>query len=397
MAELFHMSDVPHSEMADKKKTRIMFLTVALILVVGIGVLMVTSYFYNNRCFNSFRVENSIGRGDSNSAVYRYFRGNLLKYSRNGISALTNMGKTLWNGGYEMKQPQVDICGEYVVVADVAGKQFYVYNGKDEGTEIGTALPLIRAKVSARGIVAALVQDSDSNILNLYNPYSSTERLLIEIPTNVDEEGYTLDYDISPDGNSVAAAYVTVSGITVENKVSFYNFTAVGQDRNTLVGGKSFEDKMISGIEFLNEDEVAVFHETGFSVFTNMKQPQILFEKIFDETIRSIAYDESHIAVVTGNPAEGQKQILHVYTGRGREVLSREISYEYADMKIYGDEIIFSGSHHCNIIRLNGRDKLDCEFEDGMSAIFPTGNGSIYTMIGAEAIMKIKLAMKDTD
>lgn len=397
MAELFHMSDVSHSDMADKKKMRLMFLVVALILVVGIGVLMTVSYFYNNRCFNGFRVENSMERGDSNSAVYCYFQGGLLKYSRNGISALTNTGKILWNGGYEMNQPQVDICGEYVVAADAAGKQFYVYNGKDEGTEIETALPLKRAKVSARGIVAALVQDSDSNILNLYNPYSSTDSLLIEIPTNVDEEGYTLDYDISPDGNSIAAAYMTVSGITVENKVSFYNFTAVGQDKNTLVGGKSFGDKMISGIEFLGEDEVAVFYETGFSVFTKMKQPQIFFEKEFKETIRSVAFDESHIAVVTGNPAEGEKQVLHVYSGRGREILNRDISYEYADMKIYGDEIIFSGSHHCNIIRLNGRDKLDCEFEDVASAIFPTANGNIYTMIGADAIMRIKLAMQDVD
>ncbi len=397
MAELFHMGDVFSSETSDKKKTRLMFFIVALVLIVGIGILMTVSYFYNNRCFNSYRVENSIARGDSNSAVYRYFQGDLLKYSRNGISAMTNTGKTLWNGGYEMKQPQLDTCGEYVVVADAAGKQLYVYNGKDEGTEIETALPLKRAKVSAQGIVAALVQDSDSNILNLYNPYSSTDSLLIEIPTNVDEEGYTLDYDISPDGNSIAAAYVTVSGITVENKVSFYNFTAVGQDKNTLVGGKSFGDKMISGIEFLDEDDVAVFHEKGFSVFTKMKQPEVLFEKEFEESIRSIAFDESHIAVVTENPAEGEKQILRVYSKRGREVLKREIAYEYADMKIYGDEIIFSGSHHCNIVRINGNDKLECEFENGVDAIFPTGNGSIYTMIDAESILKIKLAMKRAD
>lgn len=394
MAELFRMSDIAHADTSDKKRTRGMIILVALILVVGIGILMVVSYYYNNRCFNSYRVENSIARGDSNSAVYRYFRGDLLKYSRNGISALTNTGKSLWNGGYEMKQPQVDVCGEYVVVADAAGKQFYVYNGKDEGTEIETALPLKRAKVSAQGTVAALVQDSDSNILNLYNPYSSTDSLLVEIPTNVDEEGYPLDFDISPDGSSIAAAYMTVSGVTIDNKVSFYNFTAVGQDKNTLVGGKSFGEKMISGIEFLGEDEVAVFHENGFSVFAKMKQPEILFEKEFEDTIRSIAYDESHIAVVTGNLAEGEKQVLHVYSKRGREVMSRNISYEYADMKIYGEEIIFSASHHCNIIRINGHDKLDCEFEDGADAIFPTGNGSIYTMIDADSIVKIKLEMK---
>ncbi len=29
-----------------------------------------------------------------------------------------------------MKQPQVDVCGDYVSVADVSGKQCYIYNGK---------------------------------------------------------------------------------------------------------------------------------------------------------------------------------------------------------------------------------------------------------------------------
>lgn len=393
MAELFHMSDVFHSNTADKKKTRIMLITVALILVVGIGVLMTVSYFYNNRCFNSFHVESSIARGDSNSAAYCYFQGDLLKYSRNGISALTNTGKSLWNGGYEMKLPQVDTCGNYVVVADAMGKQFYVYNGQDEGRKIETALPLKRAKVSGNGVIAALLQDTDSNVLNLYNPYSSTDNLLIEIPTNVDEEGYPLDFDISPDGSSIVAAYMTTSGVTVENRVSFYNFTAVGQDKNTLVGGKSFGEAMISGIEFLSEDEAAVFFENGFSVFTKMKKPEILFEKKFDETIRSIAYDENHIAVVT-EPSGEEKRALHVYSKQGRELLNRVISYEYSDMKIYGDEIIFSGSHHCNIIRLNGRDKLNCEIDKGADAIFPTGNDSIYTLVSLDSIEKIKIEMK---
>ena len=393
MAELFQMSDISHPGTKDKK-SRIMVLVILLFLVVGIGILMTVSYFYNNRCFNSYGVESRIARGDSNSAAYRYFRGNLLKYSRNGISALTNTGKSLWNGGYEMKQPQIDTCGEYVVVADAAGKQFYVYNGKDEGKEMETALPLKRAKVSEQGIVAALLQDSDSNVLNLYNPYSSTESLLVEIPTNVDEEGYPLDFDISPDGNSIVAAYMTVSGVKMENRVSFYNFTAVGQDKNTLVGGKSFGEKTISGIEFLGEDEAAVFYENGFSVFTEMKQPKVLFEKEFSEAIRSVAYDEDHIAVVTEGPDDSEKRVLRVFSARGREVMSRTVSGEYSDMKLYGDEIIFSGSHHCNIIRINGHDKLDCEFEDGADAISPTGNSNVYTLIGIDSIEKIKLEMK---
>ena len=392
MAEMIFLRRGSGLDEEGKKKMRYRFALVALVVVVGLGALFVFSYYINNRCFENYQVENEVERSDSNNVHYTYFNKNILKYSRSGISAMDNMGKSLWNGGYEMEQPQVDTCGNFVVAADVKGKRFYVYSGKDEGTSLETTLPIVRAKVSGQGVAAVLLEDSDSNVLNLYDPYGTTEKLLVEIPTNVSEEGYPLDFDISPDGQSVVASYLVVSGNTVENKVSFYNFTEVGQDKNTLVGGKSFGDSMISSVEFIGEDTVAVFHEKGFSLFGRMKQPEILYEKTFDGEIRSIACNEEYIAVVTASGEDREEQNLYVYNLRGREELSQEISYEYSDMEIYKGEIIFHSSHNCNILRINGHDKFDCHFDSEIEAVYPTENGSIYTMIDASFIRKIKLS-----
>ena len=71
---------------------------------------------------------------------------------------------------------------------------------KMKALPLTTSLPIVRAKVARQGVVAILLQDKDSNVLNIYNPYSNAESLLVEIPTNVSEEGYPLDFDISPDG-----------------------------------------------------------------------------------------------------------------------------------------------------------------------------------------------------
>lgn len=392
MAELVHIGGGQNGNESGRKKTKYMIALVALVVLLGIGVLLILSYYLNNRCLENYEVENTVERSDSNNVNYCYFKGDLLKYSRSGISALDNKGKNLWNGGYEMKQPQVDTCGDFVAVADVQGKRFYVYNGKDEGTSLETTLPIVRAKVAGQGVVAALLQDSDSNVLNLYNPYSNVDSLLVEIPTNVSQEGYPLDFDISPDGNSVVTAYMVVSGNTVENKVSFYNFTEVGQDKNTLVGGKSFEDDMISCIEFVGDDEAAVFYEKGFCLFTRMKQPEILFEKKFDEEIRSMAYSDKYIAVVTGNSEKKDKQKLYLYNLRGREELVQDISYDFARMEIYNEEIIFLSNHSCHILRTNGRDKFACSFKEEIEGVFPTKTGNVYTLIDAETIKKIKLA-----
>lgn len=362
-----------------------------LLVAAGLGIF---SYIYGNRCYNSYEVKKSVDRSDSNNVTYRYRNGNILKYSRSGISEIDNQGKSLWNGGYEMKQPQVDVCGDYVVVADVTGKQFYIYNGEDEGTSIETTLPIVRAKVAKQGMVAVLLQDEDSNVLNIYNPYSNADSLLVEIPTNVAEEGYPLDFDISPDGKSVVTAYLVVNGNSIETRVSFYNFTEVGQDKNTLVGGKSFGESMIANVEFVGDDKVVVFHEKGFTIFGKMKQPAIQVEKTFSEEIKSMAYNEGNLAVVVEKDGKIENQKIFLYDEKGKEKLQRNISYEYANMEIHGEEIIFTGNRSCNILRFNGHDKFDYKFEQEIDAVYPTADGTVYTLIDTSTIQKIKLDNK---
>ena len=86
------------------------------------------------------------------------------------------------------------------------------------------------------------------------------------------------------------------------------------------------------------------------------------------------------------------KQTLHLYNVKGKEVLTQEISYEYSEMKLYKEEIFFLSNHHCSILRTNGHEKFDCDFENGVDSIFPTGNGKIYTLLDESKICRIKLA-----
>ena len=272
------------------------------------------------------------------------------------------------------------------------GKIFYVFNGKDEGISIETNLPIVRAKVSEQGIVAVLLKDKDSNVLNLYNPYVPAGKLLVEIPTNVAEEGYPIDFDVSPDGKSVVTSHLVVTGNNIDNKVSFYNFTEVGQDKNTLVGGKSFGEEMVAKIEFADDDRVVVFREKGCTVFKEMRQPDVAAEMNFADEIKSMAFDGDTIAAVTAKEGKLDSQKLFLYDSRGKEKLQQNISYEYDDMQIYGNEIIFVGNRVCNIMRANGHEKFKYRFQQEIDAIFPTSDSNEYTLIDNLAIHKISLS-----
>ena len=160
-----------------KRKAIILFGSIGAAVLIGIVVIVVFSYYYMNRSFSGYDVVRESPRTDSNNVTYMPFEGNLLKYSRDGISVLDDEGKTLWNAGYEMEHPQIDICEDHVVAADIGSKKCYVYSGDDQGKEIETNLPIGSAKVSSDGKVAVLLHDEDSDVVNIYDPYNTVEQL----------------------------------------------------------------------------------------------------------------------------------------------------------------------------------------------------------------------------
>ena len=384
------LDELSENEASEKRKKLILWILTIAIIVLGLGGLLVFSYFYNNQCYTHYQDVSEVERSDSNNVTYSYFQKNLLKYSGSGISLIDSKGKTLWNGGFEMKQAQVDTCGEQVIAADIGGTSFHVYNGRDEGAGEETTYPIVRAKVSAQGVAAVLEQDTDSNNLRVYNPYSNTTKLLAEIPTNVSEEGYPLDFDISPDGKTIVAAYMTVEDTKSSCKVNFYNFSDVGQDKNILVGGKEYGTEMISQISFLKDDSVVVFREKGFDVYSRMKQPEAIFEKSFDKPIMSVATSDDYIAVVTGDD-KMENRYLQVFTPDGGVRLERAIDYEYSQFYIYGEELFFYGTHHVNILRMNGRDKFSCDFDSEITGVFPGGKRIEYLIVDLHTIRRIRM------
>ena len=378
-----------------REKKRINF-KVSPLLIGIVSVMLVVIVFaivvfqYSNRCFTGYNVLNKIKRNDSNTAEYLNYNGNLLKYSRDGASAIDSSGNVLWNGGYEMERPQVDICGDYVAIADIGGKDFYVYNGSDSGTKMEMPLPIVKIRVAAQGVVAVLMQEEESNVINIYNPYSSANPLLVEVPTNISDDGYPMDFDISDDGNSLVTSFLTVTNGTIDNKASFYNFTDVGQDKNRLVGGKKYGENMIFHVSFLSNDKVAIFTQDGFSVFKDMKRPEEICAKTFDKEIKSIAYDDESIAVIENSNED--KLPLHIFDTSGHETVQTEIDYKYDSLELYEGELIFSSNQSCNIVRVNGREKFDFTYDRTIRFFLPTSKNGRYFLIDDNKIEQIKLS-----
>ena len=363
--------------------------------ILGVIVLFMLSILLYNmirtKTYNGYEKLESFDRADGNTVKYMPYEGALLKYSRDGASAIDKKGKVLWNGSYEMKSPMIDVCGKNVVIADNGGKEVYVYNGSDSGTVLNMDYPVSMVRIASQGVIAVVLDDSDSNIIRLYNPYDSSNSLLVEVPTNISTDGYPVDIALSPDGKSLVTSYVYMNGSTTESNICFYNFSEVGQDKNRVVGGCNFVDSFANKLEFVDDDTLCIFLNNGYSLYSNMKQPKEIHTEIFNQEIRSVMTDRGHVGFILDNSNMDSTRTIKVIDATGKDILNQEIEYDYDKVSMANDEIIFSTSVNARIVRFNGSVKLDCDLKNETEYFLPGKASDIYYVIDANAINRVKL------
>lgn len=376
-----------------QKKRRRIIIIIAVIIAAMVSAFAVWYIVETVRTkkYTGYSVVREFERQDGNTVRYRYYDGDLLKYSHDGASALNDEGNALWNGSYDIKEPLVDVCGRYVAIADMGGKEIHVFNGSDTGVSVTVPYSIASLKIAGQGVVAAVLEDETSNVIQLYNPYSQADKLLAEVPTNIAGDGYPLDMALSPDAQSMVTTYLDVKGGNVQSNVCFYNFSEVGQEKNRMVGGVPYKDTLVTDIEFCGNDSVCIWLENGFSIYSNMKQPKAVCEELFEEEIVSVAGSDKYIGLVLESGGDSAKHNFKLYDIRGKKILDTDISYEYNNLSIVDGEIIFYNDMSCAIMRVDGSEKFNYSFDADIDYFIKAGDDSDYYIIDSAKIYKVRL------
>ena len=375
------------------KRTMFIMITIACVIVAAGIFALIINAFINIR-YKGYETVNKIKLSESSSSKYVSYQNNILKYSRDGVSVMDDDGNELWNGSYNMTSPAIDIAGKYVVIADIGGKEFIVYNGQDSGTAITTDYPIVQASIAENGVTAVLLEETASNDIDIYNPYDvSSDRLLAEIPTNVDE-GYPVCIDISPDGANVAASYVCVADADIQSRVAFYNFSDVGKNTNFLVGAKNYNNEMVSEVRYLNDNDVCIFGDSGFSVWTNFKKPEMRFQKKYNEEIKSAFCSDKYVGMILEKGGKNISYNMKVYKTSGKKVLDIDFDDEYNDVQINGNEIMMNSISQCTIYRINGVRRFSSIIDGRVLKFFQADGINRYYIVTDNFIEKIKLKRK---
>lgn len=392
MASLSERNQEVQLKKEKKRRRRKVVLTTALCIAAAAGLFIYIVDSMIDKNYEGYEVVSTVHREDSNSVHYQSFQNNILKYSRDGASCLSPDGTTLWNGSYEMANPVADMCGSYAIVADIGGKEVYVYDGMDSGTVLTEVHPIVQAKVAGQGVTAVLIQDGASNEIHVYNPYDKNKKLLFTIPSDAGEDGYPVDIAISPDGKKLITSYISVSNGVTRNKVTFYNLGEVGKSKtNFIVGALDLEQEICPKISFINNDTVCLYGEQGFQIYTMPELPEKVSKVVFEKEIKSVMRNNQYLGFILMNYSDSNKYQLLIYDLKGKKILDQPLNLDYETVYFTDNELILYSELSIYMVRFDGSEKLSCHLDRRMEYIFPAGKKDRYILIDANNIYSIRL------
>ncbi len=367
---------------------KILGLFVVVLLIVG----AVLVYIFVNREYKGYRVVRNNETNYENTASYIQFCGNLLKYTPDGVSYINSSGNVVWSAGINMKMPVAVTSGSYAAVADISGNSVCVFNESGAVSSITMPYAICDVDIASQGAFAVVLESEKTNYINLYDKNGGA---VYEIQTTIDKSGYPLDIAISDDGQKLFTSYINISGTSVKNNITAYNFGEVGQNSNAdrMVGGYMFENQVIPKVEFINNDTVVAFGTNSINVYSMKEKPSPKASLNFDDEIRSVFYNSDYIGVVQDvKDGKGEHMYkIRTYDVHGKLRFEDYIDFNYDNIYAADKEIIISGEADCLIYRTNGSVKFSGSLSGKISSVVPSGNRLEYVVVYADKTEIIKL------
>lgn len=315
--------------------------------------------------------------------------GHLLTYSKDGAGCMDVKGNAVWNQTFEMQNPIVDICQNVVAIGDYNGRTIYVMNTSGIMGNITTNKPIRDFCVASNGVVAVVLDDTDTTWIYLYD---SQGKELIYFRTTMKESGYPINVSISPNGQLVCVSYLFVDSGQMKSSVAFYNFGDVGQNStNNYVSGYDYLNAAVPFTRFMDNRSVFAVADDRVMFYDGTQKPTSVFEGLLSEDIQSVYYGGEYVGLVFNSTEGSSRYRLDVYHKSGTLKQSLEFDIDYRDILFHENQIIIYNETECSIYNVNGAEKYTGTFEKTALMLIPQSNAYRYMVVTPDSIDLIEL------
>lgn len=359
-------------------------ITAVLLIIIGVGLFMAFRHYEN------FDIRSSVERSDTAATHFKEFHGNILKYSNDGAFYTDRQNELIWNQTYEMSDPRLDICENYLTIYDKKGTKIYILTPEGLVGSIETTMPVEQVCIASQGTIAVLMYKDSAGYLAMYDKDGNN---LAMGAIHGEKGGYPIAIGLSYDAIKLAVSTLDINDGSVKSTVAFYNFGSVGQNvTDHCVGANSFAGMVVTELKFLSNDCMAALGDSELMIFEGTQKPQITTEISLEKQAKSIFYDNKHIGVVTSNGDEDVTHHIVVYDLKGNIVMEKDFEMEYTSIEfLSNDEICIMNGNTCDIYTSRGIYKFHYQFDTEIYKVIPGLSGLNYTFILNDRTENVRL------
>lgn len=388
----FKTVETNYEELEQKIRTHRMntIKKVVKLFVLVFSIICVIQLIYEVRSFDNYEIRTSIERKTGSNTKFSQYLDYILEYSNDGISCMNENGTLIWNQSFEMANPILESCEEYLIVYDFGGTEIYLFTEGGLKHSIETASAIQTVSLAKQGIFAVLMKENTQSQVKLFDKEGKE---LANGKFYSDKGGFPVDIALSKDGKKLAVDMIDISKGSVNTTVSFYNFDTVGQNQiDNNVGVYTFENLLIPEMEYISDSRLIGFGTGKIVVFEGSQKPELKKEIAVEEEIISYFYNDRHIGMVYDNIEVENSRHIKVIDMNGNTVMENDTAILYENIEfLSNNEICVNSKTECEIFTTHSIKKFACTFDKELYKIIAGENGQSYTFIFKETIEEVRL------
>ena len=381
---------ISYREKIKSHKFTILYRTV-LVIVLIVAIATALYIQWKNKVYTKMEVLASAEMHITQDSKLLPFAGYLLTYSKDGAGCMDIKGNAVWNQTFEMQNPMVDICQSVVAIGDYNGRNIYVMDTSGVIGNITTNKPMRDFCVASNGVVAVVLDDSDTTWIYLYDAKAKGKELAY-FRTTMKDSGYPVDVSISPNAQLVCVSYLFVDSGQMKSSVAFYNFGDVGKNNtNNYVSGYDYLDVVVPLTVFLDNKSLFAVSDERIMFYSGAQKPVIATENLISDSVQSVYYGDEYVGLVFISTESDNRYRLDVYHKSGEYSQSVGFDMEYTDILFHGDQIIIYNESECSIYNSNGTEKYSGLFEQSVLLLIPQSSAYRYMIVTPNSIDTVEL------
>lgn len=304
------------------------------------------------------------------SGDYKLFKNYIVLASKDGVKWYDKSGKLLQEKAMTLIQPVLKIAGSYLVVADVGGRDVYVYKDKTLLWSKKLDDEIISVNISEWGISSIVMQSKEFKTSVQVFDENGVDKY-----TKMCAEDIVLSAMVLKSGEDVVINKLSTDGIKTGTTLEFLNI---------------YEEKPIATIE-INEQITPILFSTGktqVAVGTNVivaadEKGKELWRKSAS-LIYCTAPETSKYIVYAGALITNGKETHKVITvnSAGETVYSFDINEKILGMHLYGDRVALRTQRSIYLYTLKGQKVSEYHSPNEIQDVYLIGKKQIVLMHG---------------